>query len=279
MSAPTVSPRTTGWSSRDRERERELLAKLQSTPPDSTDHMAARDELVTMHLPLVEHIARRFRQRGEAHDDLVQVGTIGLIKAVDRFDPTRGFAFSTYATPTIVGEIKRHFRDQGWSIKVPRRLQDLRMRVGAAAALLSQQIGRSPTVRELARHLEVDEDDVLEALECSQAYSTLSLDTPLDRGDDSGSTRLVDRLVAAENAFDGIDNRESLRPLLAKLPDRERQILMLRFFNNQTQAQIASKIGVSQVHVSRLLAKALATLRDGLMDDGSDGDDEPVSRD
>ena len=258
-------PRTSSrWGDAQRERERELLEVLASTEPDDPRHRRARDDLVTLHLPLVQFLARRFRDRGEPLDDLVQVGTIGLIKAVDRFDPDRGVEFATYATPTIVGEIKRHFRDKGWAIRVPRRLQELRLSIGSATAELSQTSGRTPTVAEIAAHLGVSEDDVIEGLEGAQAYATSSLDSPL--GDDD-APMLADRLGDEDPGIETIEYRESLRPLLAALPSRERRILALRFFHGMTQSEIAEEVGVSQMHVSRLLAKSLATLREGLLDD------------
>jgi RNA polymerase sigma-B factor len=260
------APRSTSrWGDAERARERELIEVLASNDPDSPAHRRARDELVTIHLPLVQYLARRFRDRGEPLEDLVQVGTIGLIKAVDRFDPERGVEFSTYATPTIVGEIKRHFRDKGWAIRVPRRLQELRMSIGAATAELSQRSGRSPTVAELAAHIGVSEDEIIEGLEGAQAYSTSSLDAQV--GGDDDAPMLADRLGADDPDLEGVEYRESLKPLLAALPARERRILVLRFFHGMTQSQIAEEVGISQMHVSRLLAKSLAQLRDGLTDD------------
>ena len=258
-------PRTSSrWGDAERARERELIAVMASVPEDDPAHRRARDELVTLHLPLVQFLARRFRDRGEPLEDLVQVGTIGLIKAVDRFDPQRGVEFSTYATPTIVGEIKRHFRDKGWAIRVPRRLQELRISLGQATAELSQKSGRSPTVAELAAHLGISEDEVIEGLEGAQAYSTTSLDAQVggDGGDDSPS--LGDRLGSEDLDLEAVEYRESLKPLLAALPSRERRILALRFFHGMTQSEIADEVGISQMHVSRLLAKSLATLREGM---------------
>lgn len=255
----------TGWSERDRAREHELLAELAATPPDDPRRAALRDELVTMNLPLVEHLARRFRDRGEAHEDLVQVGTVGLIKAVDRFDTDRGVEFSTYATPTIVGEIKRHFRDRGWAVRVPRRLQELRINLARATSELSQESGRAPTVAELAKHLNISEDEVLEGLESAQAYATSSLDAGSQDGDEAIS--LGSTMGDEDEALEGVDNRESLKPLLAALPERERRILLLRFFQNKTQSEIAEELGISQMHVSRLLARTLETLRAGMLDD------------
>jgi RNA polymerase sigma-B factor len=256
-------PRTgSRWNEASRQRERALLRVLADSEPGTPEHAAARSELVTMHVPLVQFLARRFRDRGEPLDDLVQVGTIGLIKSVDRFEIERGVEFSTYATPTIVGEIKRHFRDRGWAIRVPRRLQELRISIGQATAELSQRSGRAPTIAELAAYLDVSEDEVIEGLEGAQAYSTSSLDAPM--GDDADAPLLADRLGAEDPDLESIEYRESLRPLLAALPSRERRILALRFFHGMTQSQIAGEVGVSQMHVSRLLAKSLATLREGL---------------
>jgi RNA polymerase sigma-B factor len=232
-------------------------------PVGTPERTALREKLVEIHLPLVEHLARRFRNRGEPLDDLVQVATIGLIKSVDRFDPGRGVEFSTYATPTIVGEIKRHFRDKGWAVRVPRRLQELRLALTSATAELSQQHGRAPTVAELAAHLRLSEDDVLEGLESANAYSTLSLDVP-EQGEQD-SPLVADSLGAEDEELEGVEYRESLKPLLAKLPPREKKILLLRFFGNMTQSQIAEEIGISQMHVSRLLARTLAQLRQDLM--------------
>lgn len=249
----------------DRAAARDLFGRLGGLPSASPDRSAIRDKLVEMHLPLVEHLARRFRNRGEPLDDLVQVATIGLIKSVDRFDPTRGVEFSTYATPTIVGEIKRHFRDKGWAIRVPRRLQELRLSLTSATAELSQRLGRAPTVHELAEQLKISDEEVLEGLESANAYSTLSLDVP-EQGEQD-SPVVADSLGAEDVDLEGVEYRESLKPALAKLPPREKKILMLRFFGNMTQSQIADEIGISQMHVSRLLAKTLAQLRKELMTD------------
>ncbi len=260
-----VAPRGSRWTERDRERERALLAEFATADPDSARRQAIRDELVTLHLPLVAHLARRFRDRGEPYDDLVQVGTIGLIKAVDRFDVTREVELSTYATPTIVGEIRRHFRDRGWAIRVPRRLQEMRAALSAATEQLGQDLGRSPTVRELSEHLGVSEDEVLEGLEATLAYTTTSLDAGPADGD-SAESALAATLGADDPALEGVEYRESLRPVLDALPERERRIVMLRFFGNRTQSQIAAELGISQMHVSRLLARSLAQMRAALDD-------------
>ena len=247
----------------DRARARELFADLAALPEDDPKRNRVRDELVEMHLPLVEYLARRFRNRGEPLDDLIQVATIGLIKSVDRFDLDRGVEFSTYATPTIVGEIKRHFRDKGWAIRVPRRLQELKLLLTKATGELSQKNGRSPTVAELAAHLEMSEEEVLEGLESANAYSAVSLDAPDGTDDDSPS--VSESLGIQDDALEGVEYRESLKPLLERLPTREKKILLLRFFGNMTQSQIAAELGISQMHVSRLLARTLAQLREGLL--------------
>jgi RNA polymerase sigma-B factor len=247
----------------DREESRDLLAELATLPADDPRREATRNHLVTLHQPLVEHLARRFRNRGEPYDDLVQVATIGLIKAIDRYDPERGVEFSTYATPTIVGEIKRWFRDKGWAVRVPRRLQELRLAIGSATGALTQELGRSPTVTELAERIGASEDDVLEGLESAAAYSTLSLDAP-DAGEADGPS-VLDMLGSEDTALEGVENREALKPLLATLPERERRILLLRFFAGMTQSQIATEVGISQMHVSRLLARTITRLREGLL--------------
>ncbi|MFD3584830.1 RNA polymerase sigma factor SigF [Streptomyces sp. NPDC058683] len=246
----------------DRSGARAMFIELRKLKDGSPEYAELRNKLVRMHLPLVEHLARRFRNRGEPLDDLTQVATIGLIKSVDRFDPERGVEFSTYATPTVVGEIKRHFRDKGWAVRVPRRLQELRLALTTATAELSQQHGRSPTVHELAEKLAISEEEVLEGLESANAYSTLSLDVP-DTDDESPA--VADTLGAEDEALEGVEYRESLKPLLEDLPPREKRILLLRFFGNMTQSQIAQEVGISQMHVSRLLARTLAQLREKLL--------------
>ncbi|MCI3243074.1 MULTISPECIES: RNA polymerase sigma factor SigF [Streptomyces] len=252
----------TQHDAQDRSGARAMFVELRTLKDGSPEYAELRNKLVRMHLPLVEHLARRFRNRGEPLDDLTQVATIGLIKSVDRFDPERGVEFSTYATPTVVGEIKRHFRDKGWAVRVPRRLQELRLALTTATAELSQQHGRSPTVHELAEKLAISEEEVLEGLESANAYSTLSLDVP-DTDDESPA--VADTLGAEDEALEGVEYRESLKPLLEDLPPREKRILLLRFFGNMTQSQIAQEVGISQMHVSRLLARTLAQLREKLL--------------
>ena len=247
----------------DRELSRENLAALHALAEDDPARQPIRDALVQAHLPLVEYLARRFAGRGEPLDDLIQVATIGLIKAIDRFEPDRGVEFSTYATPTIAGEIKRHFRDKGWAVRVPRRLQELKIALTRATADLVQVHGRAPTVAELAQHLGLSEEEVLEGLESAHAYSTVSLDAP--DSDDAGGPAVADSLGMVDDALEGVEYRESLKPLLEALPPREKRILVLRFFGGLTQSQIASELGISQMHVSRLLARTLAQLREGLL--------------
>jgi RNA polymerase sigma-B factor len=220
---------------------------------------ALRDELVAAHLGLAEYLARRFANRGEPLDDLVQVASLGLLKAVDRFDPTRGVEFSTYATHTVVGELKRHFRDKGWAIRAPRRMQELYLRLGKVVASLGQELGRSPTIAELASETQVSEEEVLEALEAGQAYRFASLDAP-STGDGEGDT-LASRLGAEDPGLVDAERRATLSPLLSQLPPREQMILHLRFFEGLTQSEIAVRLGISQMHVSRLLARSVAQLR------------------
>jgi RNA polymerase sigma-B factor len=238
------------------------LATLEKTDPRRE---RLREILVEEHLPLVRHFARRFSNRGEPFDDLLQVGTLGLIAAIDRFDPTRGVEFLSFAVPTITGEIKRHFRDQGWSVRVPRRLQELHLSLNAAVGELAQKNGRAPTPSELAAHLGIPRAEVLEGLAVANAYRSSSLDERLSGEDDSPT--LAATLGEEDAALEGVEYRESLQPLLATIPARERRILILRFFGNMTQSQIAADIGISQMHVSRLLSQTLAKLREGLLKD------------
>jgi RNA polymerase sigma-B factor len=256
---------TSGGVEVTRRKSAELFAQLRADSASEPARDAAREGLVHLHLPLVEHCARRFRNRGEPFEDLVQVGTIGLLKSIDRFDLDRGVEFSTYATPTIIGEIKRYFRDKGWAIRVPRRLQELRMQIGSVSAELTQALGRSPTPRELADKIGCSVDDILEGIESSNAYSTLSLDA--GDGDDDGAATMLDAIGIDDENLEHVEIRESIKPLLDRLDAREKQILLLRFFRNMTQSQIAEEIGVSQMHVSRLLSRTLEQLRTSLESD------------
>jgi RNA polymerase sigma-B factor len=242
---------------------RSLFLRLAELRADSPERAYVRDTLIELNLPLVRYAAARFRSRNEPMEDIVQVGTIGLIKAIDRFDCERGVEFPTFAMPTIVGEVKRFFRDTSWSVRVPRRLQELRLALTKASDELSQRLDRSPTVAELAGCLGVSEEDVVDGLAVGNAYTASSLDSPPPE-DDGGEGTLADRLGYEDSALEGVEYRESLKPLLAQLPPRERQIIMLRFFANMTQSQIGEEVGISQMHVSRLLTRTLAQLREGL---------------
>jgi RNA polymerase sigma-B factor len=240
-----------------REDTKELFAELRKS-----EDPALREELARLHLPLVEYLAKRFKDRGEPLDDLIQVGSVGLLKAIDRFDLERGVEFSTYATPTIVGELKRYFRDKGWAIRVPRRLQELSLRLNKTISSLTQELGRSPTVPEIAKAAGVSEDEVLEALESGQAYSTTSLDAPA--GDDEDAPLRGDRIGEEDFRLDNLEYFASLAPLIQELPQREQRILYLRFFKGMTQSKIAEQVGISQMHVSRLLTRILEFLREGM---------------
>jgi RNA polymerase sigma-B factor len=233
----------------------------------SEDEKASyRERLVEQYIGLVEFLARRFKNRGEPLEDLVQVGTIGLLKAIDRFDLEREVEFSTYATPTIVGELKRHFRDKGWAVRVPRRLQELHLELTKVVGMLGQELGRSPTVAEIAEACSTDEETVLEGLEIAQAYNFTSLDAPIE-SDDGGSTSFADQLGEQDEHLENLEYRASLAPEITKLPERERTILHLRFFKGLTQSEIADKLGISQMHVSRLLNRTLMQLREAFEED------------
>jgi RNA polymerase sigma-B factor len=219
---------------------------------------AARDRLIEEMLPLVRALAARYSGRGEAVEDLVQVGAIGLIKAIDRFDPERGVELSTYAVPTVVGEIRRHFRDKAWALHVPRRLKELNQQLAALLDDLTAELGRSPTIDELAEAAGADVEEVLEALESSHAYATRSLSAPLD---DAGDGTLADTLAQEEMGYAKVEQGTIVETGLTALDPRERRIVELRFYEGLTQSQIAAEVGISQMHVSRLLRHALETMR------------------
>lgn len=224
----------------------------------------ARDRLVEEMMPLVHSLARRYAGRGEPVDDLVQVGAIGLIKAIDRFELERGVELSTYAVPTIVGEIRRHFRDRSWSVHVPRRMKELSLRVARLVDDLSAELGRAPTVSEIAAAAEVEEEDVIEALETARAHTPTSLSTPVDA---SGDLTLIDLLGEDEAGYEVLERGSVVRTGLEGLEERERKIVVMRFLHGLTQAEIATELGISQMHVSRLLRRALAAMH-GRLDDG-----------
>jgi RNA polymerase sigma-B factor len=239
--------------------ERQELRELFTTYAERQDR-ETRDRLIEAHLRLAEHLARRFANRGVALDDLVQVASLGLVKAVERFDPERGLEFSTFATPTIVGELKRHFRDKGWSVRVPRRVQELHVEINTVVGDLTQRLGRSPTIAELAQLIGVSEEDVLEAMEAAQAYRSASIDAPIG-GTDDDTRGLVNQLGDEDSRIFDAENRMLIGDLLTGLPRRERLMLRLRFYDGMTQSQIAERLGISQMHVSRLLSKSLGLLR------------------
>jgi RNA polymerase sigma-B factor len=239
-----------------------LFQRLQVLEEGTPEYSYVRNTLVELNLALVKFAASRFRSRSEPMEDIVQVGTIGLIKAIDRFELSRGVEFPTFAMPTIVGEIKRFFRDTSWSVRVPRRLQELRLDLAKAGDELAQRLDRAPTVAELAEKLQLSEAEVIEGMGASNAYTASSLDAQPDEDDSEGA--LADRIGYEDHGLEGIENVESLKPLIAELPARDRQILALRFVANMTQSEIGEELGISQMHVSRLLAKSLARLRDQL---------------
>jgi RNA polymerase sigma-B factor len=240
-----------------------MFRELAGLPASSMEFQRQRDKIVERCLPLADHIARRFEGRGEPRDDLVQVARVGLVNAVVRFDVDAGSDFVSFAVPTIMGEVRRHFRDNSWSVKVPRRLKELHLRLGAATADLSQRLGRAPTATELAAELDMDRAEVVEGLVAGSSYNTLSIDSG-GGSDDDDARAIADTLGDVDARLDRIEDREALRPLLEALPERERMVLVLRFFESMTQTQIAERVGISQMHVSRLLAKSLTRLRDQL---------------
>jgi RNA polymerase sigma-B factor len=225
----------------------------------ATGDQQVRDELVVEYLGLARALARRYSGRGESMEDLQQVATVGLLKAVERFDPGRGLSFTTFAVPTITGEIKRHFRDRTWATRVPRALQELALRLTDSVRELNQELGRSPSIREIAERLGVDEELVLEAMEVSRSYTASSLDAPAD--DESNGTSRFDRVMGDVDAgYEAVEQRMTVDHLLSTLSERDRIIVTLRFFEYMTQSEIAARVGISQMHVSRLLARALDTL-------------------
>jgi RNA polymerase sigma-B factor len=248
VTLPEVTPTDSGT---------QLVTAMAALPAGHPSRADLREQAIVAWLPLARHLVHRFAGRGEPYDDLVQVATIGLIKAIDRFDPEHGVDFASYAIPTIIGEIKRHFRDRTWSIRVPRRLQELRLAITEANNTLAHTLDRSPTVADVATHLGITEDEVLEGLEGAQAYRTTSLSTVVSG---EGHTELGDLLGGEDHDMQLAELRIALAPALATLDPREQHILTLRFHGNLTQSQIAEQIGISQMHVSRLITKALAKL-------------------
>ncbi|MEU6344852.1 MULTISPECIES: RNA polymerase sigma factor SigF [unclassified Streptomyces] len=240
-----------------------LFQRLETLEEGTHEYSYVRNTLVELNLALVKFAASRFRSRSEPVEDIVQVGTIGLIKAIDRFEMSRGVEFPTFAMPTIIGEIKRFFRDTSWSVRVPRRLQELRLDLAKAGDELAQKLDRAPTVAELAERLQISETEVVEGMSASNAYTASSLDAQPEEDDSEGA--LADRIGYEDHGLEGIEYVESLKPLIAELPYRDRQILSLRFVGNMTQSEIGQELGISQMHVSRLLTRTLGRLRRGLL--------------
>jgi RNA polymerase sigma-B factor len=239
-----------------------MFREMNSYPAESVERGRARDQIVRRCMPLAEHIAHRFDGRGEPREDIAQVARLGLVNAVNRFDVECGSDFVSFAVPTIMGEVRRHFRDNSWAVKVPRRLKELHLQLGSATAEMSQRLGRAPTASELAAELELDRGEVVEALIAGSGYNTLSMDS--GGGGDDQTPPLTETLGSYDANLDRIENHEALRPLLDALPERERTVVVLRFFESLTQSQIAERVGISQMHVSRLLTRTLARLRSEL---------------
>ena len=249
-----VRARVEGRPVWDKDRTRELFRRYREGDED------ARQQLIVNHLNLVRFLASKFKNRGEPLEDLVQVGTIGLIKAIDRFDPDRGLEFTTYATPTIMGEIKRHFRDKGWSVRVPRRLQELSQKVSQATEELTRELQRSPSVEEIANRIGASVDDVLEAMESSRAYSAV----PLEGGgsDDEETPAVIDHYATVDQDLESTDDRIVLESAIADFSPREQEIIRMRFLEGMTQVEIAERLGISQVQVSRLLRRTLKHIQE-----------------
>ena len=252
-----MTSKTSGKSAWDKEKTRELFRRFKEE-----GDMDAREKLVMSHLNLVRFIANKFKNRGEPIDDLIQVGYLGLLKAIDRFDPSRGLEFTTFATPTIMGEIKRHFRDKGWSVRVPRRLQ-----VNQATDTLTSQLQRSPTIAEIAEYLDATVDEVLEAMESSSAYSSVSLEAP-SGADDDDTPSVIDRYATEDSDLAFTDDRIIIEEALASFSPRERDVIEMRFLKGMTQIEIAEKLGISQVQVSRLLRRTLKKIQDKIDPEG-----------
>ena len=257
-----MTSKTSGKSAWDKEKTRELFRRFKEE-----GDMDAREKLVMSHLNLVRFIANKFKNRGEPIDDLIQVGYLGLLKAIDRFDPSRGLEFTTFATPTIMGEIKRHFRDKGWSVRVPRRLQELSAKVNQATDTLTSQLQRSPTIAEIADYLDATVDEVLEAMESSSAYSSVSLEAP-SGADDDDTPSVIDRYATEDSDLAFTDDRIIIEEALASFSPRERDVIEMRFLKGMTQIEITEKLGISQVQVSRLLRRTLKKIQDKIDPEG-----------
>lgn len=244
-----------------------LFGEMAAAAEKSAERAALRAEILDRCLPLAEHIARKFSGRGESYDDLLQVARLGLLNAVERFDVARGSSFLSFAVPTIMGEVRRHFRDNTWSVRVPRRTKEIQLSLGPTIEILSQRLGRVPRAREIADELGIDLVEVTQALIAGNAYQTSSLDAPVGEDGESGAPTLVDSLGAEEASYGWLEDYLAVEPLLDELSDRERQVLRMRFFESKTQSQIAERLGVSQMHISRILSRTLGWLRAEAMRD------------
>ncbi|MEF2649385.1 RNA polymerase sigma factor SigF [Collinsella tanakaei] len=260
--ADTQRATKSGKAAWDKEKTHELFRRYKEE-----GDVEAREKLVMSHMNLVRFLANKFKNRGEPLDDLIQVGYLGLLKAIDRFDPSRGLEFTTYATPTIMGEIKRHFRDKGWSVRVPRRLQELSAKVNQATDVLTTELQRSPKIEEIAEYLDASVDEVLEAMESSSAYSSVPLEgTGNNDNDDAPS--VLDRYATEDSALNFTDDRLIIQEALKGFSPREREVIDLRFLQGMTQIEIAEQLGISQVQVSRLLRRTLKKIQDKIDPEG-----------
>ncbi len=266
-SAPSARPRVSGGRVHNDAPDTAAEFARLATLPEGPERDLIRDELTKVWLPMAHRIAGRFRNRGESLEDLRQVAALGLVKAIDRYEPGRG-AFESYAVPTITGEIKRHFRDRMWALRVPRRVQELRNKVRIARRDLAESAaGANPSVAEIAVHTGLTEEEVNTGLEALESFSTLSLDAEMSSSDDGFS--LADTIGGCDEAYDVVVDREAAKEGLRRLPERERAILYMRFFEDMTQSHIADQLGISQMHVSRLISRCCARIRDEALDQGS----------
>ncbi|MFE1594131.1 RNA polymerase sigma factor SigF [Nocardia sp. NPDC058705] len=236
--------------------------KLRALPPDDEQRDTLRAKIIELSLPLADHIARKFNGRGEQFDDLEQTARVGLVLAVDRYDVTRGSSFLSFAIPTIMGEVRRHFRDRTWAVRVPRRLKEIQLRIGPATEELSQRLGRLPNARELAAELDVDLVEITRTLVAGNGYQSNSIDGVTHDGRDDSTQPITDTLGADEPCYQLTEDAMAVRPLIAALPAEERRVLIMRFYESRTQGQIAEELGVSQMQVSRILSRTLALLRE-----------------
>ncbi|WP_107421069.1 RNA polymerase sigma factor SigF [Streptomyces sp. CB03234] len=249
-----------------KELSKQFFDRLAVLEEGTAEYQYVRNTLIELNLSLVKYAATRFRNRSDQMEDIIQVGTIGLIKAIDRFDLSREVEFTTFAMPCVIGEIKRFFRDTSWSVHVPRRLQELRIDIARATDELFQRLDRSPTPAELAEHLGMEEDEIVEGLVAANGYTAGSIDLPLDdSGGDSSSETLVDRLGEPDRELEIVENVQALKPLIEEFDERDRRILQMRYVDEMTQSEIGAELGVSQMHVSRLLSRITARLREGLL--------------